>query len=240
LSNITSLVEILADLIKSIGMLKASISILLLILFVTSTKFITHLIKYFFNKKEKEKQLKTKKEIQHLIDKFFKNTNKYIKKIDENNELFSCILEKLQVSTSKEKFKILTETFVGLNRDFSSATKTKLFGYLELNKYDNFIHIRNEIKNLFIEKVINRLQSFIIYDETFSQSIKEKCMLSIDSFLDSFEEMIKQEDKTINDIKKFIESEKGIYKLIVNLVTIIDTEYIKILYMDDSLHFLKE
>jgi hypothetical protein len=230
--------EIIAKLLGELGIGRTLLGMLILLITLISLNFSTKLIEYIFLKKIKGKEKDKETKIQETINKFFVNTDKYIEKLDESNQINSVLLEKLQVSASLEKFEILMDAFLGYNRDFLTSLNFKLCGYIELEKFENFQHIKNEIKNLFMEKVINRINNFIIYDDKLTKNIKKESMKLIDTFLNKF--IKKSKENTDLNTKEYLESEEGTYSLISSLNEIIKNEYIKIIYNDSSLNFLRE
>lgn len=229
--------QLISTLIQSLGIVQTIVSVLIFIFSVITINLASKLIEYFLVKRTKQIEKDKENKIQNIINQFFDNTDKYIEKVDESNQLNHLLLEKLQISASIEKFEILLDSFLGYNRDFSYSLYAKLIGYLNLNKFENFQHIRNEIKNLFIEKVINRINLFIIYDEKLTKRIKEECLYTIDEFLNNFIKETKEYN--INEIKEFLKSDNGTIALIIELKEIIKNSYTNIIIKDETLKFLK-
>ena len=203
---------------------------------------------FVFNEIKKYKETVKKLKIEELKIKSFEEerlSNRQIIKeffevTRETQQIFQLTLEKMHVSIPYMKFEMLTKILLGVDKTFIDITKLKLLVFFEnrdgKNDRNRFIHIKEEIKHLFIEKV-NKLNSFIIKDDEFSGIIKKNGLMVLDFFLITLEN--KFINSELSEVKMFLESADGLYKLNLNLEEFIKKEYYELLSTDNTLLYMK-
>jgi hypothetical protein len=230
-SEINTIIE-LAKVTNDIDTTKFIIVILLLLSLWLIPKLVLFILDRIKLKNDKEKEKSVKSE----HDKFFRNANKTMQIFNTATDNLVNLNNKFQISPSSKKFIILIDSFLGVNKDFLALFKSKVYNYLENPKKESFVYVKEDIKSIFVERVINRLNFFVFENTKFSYIIEDECFNIINNFLNIIEDKIPT--KSSEEIKQFIESDAGVYILITNLTNVLLRNYKEYMFTDNNIEYL--
>ena len=169
-----------------------------------------------------------RKEYFGRIDLLFENNAKTL-------EAIYIIIEKLNISISVSKFQMLKDSFLGLNRTFIDSFKFRLLTYFENITLDTYTNVKLELQNYYIEKVINRLLPFILKDQEFIHLVKKESIQIISKFIDKVKKISETED-----VKTFLDSEKGLSLLNHELSELLDQVYSELTAKETSYDYIRK
>lgn len=235
--NQEELARLLVELIATIGFWKALIGVVVIFLLFTAPKSIATLIDSWKVKKQTKLERDKLEFSLEERDKFFKSIEELIIMTNESAKALYLTLEKMQVSVSIKKFELLKESFLGINRTFVDSFKFRLLTHYENPKFDTIVNVKNEIRQYYVEKVINKLLPFILKDEAFSNNVKNEGLMIINTFIEVSEFIFI--DRGLPAAKEFLESEGGLSKLNVDISHMLTKEYSSLISKDLYMQYLR-
>jgi hypothetical protein len=210
--------------------------LVIVILFFTFG-LITRILGYYLKRRDLENEIKKREDLMELNRQHIEKTNEYLSLLNEFNLTILKSLEKLQSSVSTDKFNVLSERFLGVNRDFYSSVKSKILGFIENKEQENFYHIKNEIRNLYVDSVLNPTMKFIFSDETFIKRIKDKSLEAINQFLLEVEDIYNNEGG--EGVRHYILTKDKLFELISEISQVMFLEYISAIHLEKNVSYIK-
>lgn len=228
--------NLFSELVKTVGYGKSVLFIIIIVSLFVISKIVIKVIDYIFDSKKKKEQKVEVDKLKEIQTCYITNIGNFFELLEKNNEILSTVIAKLQVSVNLEKFNILIESFIGINRDFMSAIKVRLFNFLESKNKDGFNFVKQDIKNYFYEKIIYRISKFTFMDEVLLLTIKENCIKLIDSFLNKVETIIEKDNIVV---KEYINSDEGLFHISQEICKSIELSYLTFLNSQIDITYMK-
>lgn len=194
------LIQLFQALVEVVGFDKAVWGIVLIILatfltaagWLTLNFFVTWLKTRPQQKLEKEKLIRWKQQ-QTQVDALYQQTKDMSAHLQDDNKLFSKLIDRLATSVGSNKFAIAVESFIGVSRDFASETKDTLIEWVFNDFKRSGSKLFKAIKDDFKIKVTDRIAYFIFDDDKFVTFAIRLAEERLDAFFSLLVGRIKEE-----------------------------------------------
>jgi hypothetical protein len=214
------------------------IVIILFVLFVIwmfwyiLTKSLDFFIHYKENKRKKDSENKKIELQEQMLEQIEKDNEMLL----ENGTVLRMVAEKMNISVSKRKYKILSRTFIGIDRAYLVKVKQKLFDFFESDqdKKERFLYLYEEVVPLYYETVLSKLHDFIFHDYKEYEALREKSRKEIIKFLNEIKKIIDEDGK----VEEYINTE--LIKLGDILVDYLTDYYSKIINEKYDINYIGE
>ena len=229
--------EILIELITLVGFWRSVFGVSFIVGILTIPKMIDKFIDGWRTKKKVALENLKLQSYKEELSLFFQQSKENTDVMRTSMRMFHDTLEKMQVSVSINKFELLKESFLGLNRTFIDIIKFRLLTHFENPHLDTVSNLKNEIKLYFVDKILNKLIHFIISDNAFVDNVKNAGFTIISSFIEVCLQVFHEEG--LEGVKKYIESEEGLNKLNTDIAHLLTQEYSRVVVNDVYTNYLK-
>lgn len=198
--------NILLKSLKEIGVKETLLVLLVLFVLLIIGYIVIKTLDYFLHYKENKNKKEVESKKLSIQSRMLEQIEKDNEMLSENGAVLKLVAEKMHISISKKKYRILLRCFIGIDRAYLVRVKQKLFDFFESDQgKDKFVNMYEEILPLYYEIVLTKIHEFIFDNYKSYEILREKSRKEIIKFLNHIKNYIDDDD--IGEAEKFITTE---------------------------------